>query len=58
MQRTECRIVRLARIRCESDGGDFEVATRIAGHESTRTTQLYNRVQEEISLDEIELIYI
>ena len=36
------------------NGGDLEVAARIAGHESTRTTQLYNRVQEEISLDEIE----
>ena len=29
----------------------LEVAARIAGHESTRTTQLYNRPQEEISLD-------
>ena len=40
------------------NGGDLEVAARIAGHESTRTTQLYNRVQEEISLDEIERIHI
>ena len=24
------------------NGGDLEVAARIAGHESTRTTQLYN----------------
>ena len=40
------------------NGGDLEVAARIAGHESTRTTQLYNRVHEEISLDEIERIYI
>ena len=40
------------------DGGDLEVAARIAGHESTRTTQLYNRVREEISLDEIERIHI
>ena len=31
---------------------------RIAGHESTRTTQLYNRVHEELSLDEIERIHI
>ena len=30
----------------------------IAGHESTRTTQLYNRLPEEISLDEIERIHI
>ncbi|MCY4528863.1 MAG: tyrosine-type recombinase/integrase, partial [Chloroflexi bacterium] len=40
------------------NGGDLEVAARIAGHESTRTTQLYNRLPEEISLDEIERIYI
>ena len=40
------------------NGGDLEVAARIAGHGSTRTTQLYNRVQEEISLDEIERIHI
>lgn len=31
---------------------------RIAGHESTRTTQLYNRLPEEVSLDEIERIHI
>ena len=40
------------------NGGDLEVAARIAGHESTRTTQHYNRVQDEISLDEIERIHI
>lgn len=39
-------------------GGDVETAARIAGHESTRTTQLYNRVQEDVSLDEIERIHI
>ena len=27
------------------NGGDLEVAARIAGHESTRTTQLYNRLE-------------
>ena len=40
------------------NGGDLEVAARIAGHESTRTTQFYNRLPEEISLDEIERIHI
>ena len=40
------------------NGGDLEVAARIAVHESTRTTQLYNRIQDEISLDEIERDYI
>ena len=29
------------------NGGDLEVAAQIAGHESTRTTQLYNRLEEE-----------
>ena len=37
---------------------DTYIAARIAGHESTRTTQLYNRVHEELSLDEIERIHI
>ena len=40
------------------NGGELEVAARIAGHESTRTTQLYNRLQEEVSLNEIERIHI
>ena len=38
------------------NGGELEIAARIAGHESTRTTQLYNRLNEEISLEEIERI--
>ena len=40
------------------NGGDLEIAARIAGHGSTRTTQLYNRLPEEVSLDEIERIHI
>ena len=40
------------------NGGDLEIAARIAGHESTRTTQLYNRTHEELSFNEIERIYI
>ena len=39
------------------NGGDLEVAARIAGHESTQTTQLYNRVQEGTSFDEIERVH-
>ena len=39
-------------------GGTLETVARVAGHESTRTTQLYNRLQDEISLDEIERIHI
>ena len=40
------------------NGGDLEVAAQIAGHESTRTTQLYNRIQDENALDVIERIHI
>ena len=39
-------------------GGTLETAARIAGHASTRTTQLYNRLPDEVSLDEIERIHI
>jgi integrase/recombinase XerD len=40
------------------NGGTVERAAQIANHESTRTTQLYNRTADEISLDEIERILI
>ncbi len=40
------------------NGGTLEIAAQIAGHESTRTTQLYNRSRDELSLDEIERIHI
>jgi hypothetical protein len=36
----------------------WQLAAAIAAHESTRTTQLYNRTADEISLDEIERIVI
>jgi site-specific recombinase XerD len=39
-------------------GRSLETAAPIAGHESTRTTQLCNRVHEELSLDGIERIHI
>ena len=39
------------------NGGGPEVAARIAAHESTQTAQLYNRVQEETSFDEIERVH-
>lgn len=39
-------------------GGTLERAAAIAAHESTRTTQLYNRTADEITLDEIERIVI
>lgn len=40
------------------NGGTLENAARIASHESTRTTQLYNRTSDAISLDEIERVRI
>lgn len=39
-------------------GGTIEKAQQIAGHASTKTTQLYNRTSDEITLDEIERIAI
>jgi len=39
------------------NGGTIENAAAIAAHESTRTTQLYDRTDEELSLDEIEKIH-
>lgn len=41
-----------------ANGGTLEVAARIAGHASTRTTQLYDRRSEEVSRGEIERIRI
>ncbi len=37
------------------NSGKLEVAQHIANHESPRTTKLYDRRQDEISLDEVEL---
>jgi integrase/recombinase XerD len=41
-----------------SNGGLLEHAQRIAAHESVRTTKLYDRTSDTISLDEIERIII
>ena len=40
------------------NGGALEHAQRIAAHESPRTTKLYDRTSDEISLDEIERIML
>ncbi len=40
------------------NGGTIEKAQAIAGHESPRTTKLYDRTSDELSLDEIERIRI
>jgi integrase/recombinase XerD len=40
------------------NGGRVEVAQQIAGHESARTTGLYDRRDDQVSLDEVERIVI
>jgi site-specific recombinase XerD len=40
------------------NGGTLEHAQRIAAHSSPRTTKLYDRTRDDISLDEIERIVI
>ena len=40
------------------NGGRLEVAQQMANHESARTTGLYDRRDDEVSLDEVEKIVI
>ncbi|SIR45650.1 MULTISPECIES: tyrosine-type recombinase/integrase [Acidiphilium] len=40
------------------NGGTLESAAAMANHASTRTTQLYDRRQDDISLDEVERIRV
>ena len=40
------------------NGGTLENAAAMANHASTRTTQLYDRRRDDISLDEIERIRV
>ena len=40
------------------NGGMLEKAAVMANHASTRTTQLYDRRRDELSLDEVERILI
>ena len=40
------------------NGGTLEKAAMIANHASTRTTQLYDRRNDEVSFDEVEHILI
>jgi integrase len=40
------------------NGGTLENAAIMANHASTRTTQLYDRRRDDLSLDEIERIRI
>ena len=41
-----------------SNGGTLEHAQQIAGHASPKTTKLYGRTADTISVDEIERIVI
>jgi integrase len=41
-----------------TSGGRLEVAQQIAAHESSRTTGLYDRRGDDVSLDEVERITI
>ena len=36
------------------NGGKLEIAQQIAAHESSRTTGLYDRRDDDVSLDEVE----
>jgi integrase/recombinase XerC len=40
------------------NGGTLEGAATMANHASTRTTQLYDRRRDDVSLDEVERILI
>lgn len=40
------------------NGGKLEIAQQMANHESARTTGLYDRRNDQVSLDEIERIVI
>ena len=40
------------------NGGKLEVAQQMANHESARTTGLYDRRDDQVSLDEMERILI
>jgi integrase len=41
-----------------ANGGTLETAAAMANHASTRTTQLYDRRGDRVSLDEVERIRI
>ena len=49
-----------ARLMCfyTGTGSKLEVAQQMANHESARTTGLYDRRNDQVSLDEVERILI
>jgi integrase/recombinase XerD len=57
--RINCHTFRATGITAYMDaGGTLENAQRMAAHESPRTTKLYDRTGDEITLDEVERIRI
>lgn len=57
MYRTSLHIFRATGITAYMlNGGTLEHAQQIAAHQSPRTTKLYDRTKDEISLDEVERI--
>jgi site-specific recombinase XerD len=40
------------------NGGKLEIAQQMANHESARTTGLYDRRNDQLTLDEVEVIVI
>ena len=38
------------------NGGKLEIAQQMAGHESARTTGIYDRSNDSVALDEVEKI--
>jgi integrase len=57
--RNGCHTVRATGITAYlENGGTLENAQAMAAHESPRTTKLYDRTGDEITLDEVERIMI
>ena len=56
--KVSCHTFRVGITEYLRNGGTLEKAAQIAAHESTRTTQLYNRLDDALTLDEIERIRI
>ena len=48
----------IASIMNDKNGGKLEIAQQMANHESARTTGLYDRRNDQVSLDEVERILI
>jgi hypothetical protein len=42
----------------QQGGGTLENAAAMANHASTRTTQLYDRRRDQLTLDEVERVVI